>query len=422
MSRNNPYIPGVRPRVGNGLPGRPQRAVTAGEVDPVNGNLFFGPQGADFVRMGQAVPRAANPKLSELFPLGAWPQPFNADVRSVLLVGQWVSGSVVPYKLSARPDGNQLVFAGSENGTVVTLTKNSSDNFAVFTKVVAASPIGSAPPLSVSYSPDGKYLFVLLPGTGTGRLRVFEVSGSALAEAPLAATPENLTTAGNWGLLSAFVRDGLWYVLVHRGWDGFSVYAFDGTAFSLVASVSGEMYGFDMSTDGKFIAARRQSITGHYLWVFNGTTYEQNIFGTENVNNLQAYRFSPDGKYLFAFYNTAPYYVTAFDVTAAGLANQRTVTHPSSITGIVPLAGDGVLVTGAEGTGAANGGRVYRLTEAALSAINQGLPYSFPQGIVASPRNAAHVFSVNSSNTLYYVGDPKKIALEMSPFYCLKLG
>lgn len=421
MSRNNSYIPGLRPRVGNGLPGRPQRAVTAGEVGPVNGNLFFEPQGADFVRMGQAVPRAANPKLSELFPLGAWPQPFNADVRTVSLSGQGVTASVQAYKLSARPDGNQLVFAGSEIGTVVTLTKNSSDNFAVFTKVVAASPLGSGSPLSVSYSPDGKYLFVLLPGTGIGRLRVFEVSGNTLVEAPLVATPENLTTASNWGLLSAFVRDGLWYVLLHRGWDGFSVYAFDGTAFSLVTSVSGEMYGFDMSTDGKFIAARRQSITGHYLWIFNGATYVQTVFGAESTASV-SYRFSQDGRRLYAFSSEAPYYVTAFDVTAAGLANQRTVTHPSSITGLVPLAGDGVLVTGAAGTGAANGGRVYQLTETALSAVNQGLPYSFPQGVVASPRNAAHVFSVNTSSTVYYAGDPKKITLEMSPFYCLKLG
>lgn len=214
MSRNNPYLPGVRPNVGNGLPGRPKRA-TSRAVAQLIGSLLVSQThpGSEWVALdgGRWDTRLAQlgflPNYDPVEPLAVRPlQP--ADTGS-----PWAAITDDGKYLAALQGISPYMYLYRRDGDVFTRLPNP-----------AQLPTGFSQG-GCAFTGDGSYLAISV--SPSPYLDIYRRDGDVLTKLPTPAQlPSDRVTC------CAFSSDGLYLALGFNDFPYVEVYRRDGDVFT----------------------------------------------------------------------------------------------------------------------------------------------------------------------------------------------
>lgn len=295
MSRANPYIPGLRAVVGNGLPGRPIRDIS--------GSVF---------KVGDThISEVALPGAWIAADGGPWDDRLDASALTVQIAGAvrlmpGLDQQPTDYTRKAldfSPSGDFLA-VGISNITQPRIYKRSGDSF---NRLLTGVPTASLTGYSAKFSPDESYVVFCGSGTSPGNLHIWLRDGDVFTRSA-ATTPIAVFTDVDVSPDSAHIALGC------SSDNSPMVYKRSGDSFSRLTSGVATPYtssnGVAYSPDGAHLYVVAGSSVSSSLAVLkrSGDTYTEITPKPTTPGGIpQCVAASPDGRFVAVGTDTAPF-------------------------------------------------------------------------------------------------------------------
>ena len=223
-------------------------------------------------------------------------------------IGVGVDASTTPLSVAWTPDGRFLAVASSSSDLV---RMYRFDNAVGAIQIGSGLPTGaSSTPYSVAWSPDGRYLAVAL--WSTNALSIYRFNGSTLP-----VLVGSVAFFGGNPFAVSWSPDGRFLAVVGYSSDNLFVYRFDGSGAPVLVGGSvaaiGNPQSVSWSPDGRYLAV---GCLGGYLrmYRFSGKSAPVEMGSAPYVGaGFYQVSWSPDGRFLVAGLNNNSFKLYSFD-------------------------------------------------------------------------------------------------------------
>jgi Tol biopolymer transport system component len=200
-----------------------------------------------------------------------------------------------PVSVSWSPDGRFLA--------VVNWNSNSLQIFSFSGGYISATPVGSAStglsPVLAVWSPDGRFIAVVNETSSTLQLQIFSVTSGVPSSTPVGAV-----NTGTVPVSVSWSPDGRFLAVVNYGGDTLQIFSFNGFGNPiLVGTATGlnSPQSVSWSPDGRFIAVVNSNSSTLQLQIFSvtGGVPSSTPVGTVTTGTQpESVSWSPDGRFL----------------------------------------------------------------------------------------------------------------------------